>query len=102
MKNILTIAMVVGAVLLLTAGAFAYGGMGWGGWGGHMMAPGYHMNWGYDGQAGPGPGYYGPRPYVARGPAYGPNYGYCPGPFGGWALPAPNAPNVEPNPDLDR
>lgn len=59
MRHITTIAIAVGAVLLLAAGAFAYGGMnGGGGWGGHMMAPGYHMNDGY------GQGYH-------NGPAYG-------------------------------
>lgn len=47
MKNIAVIAIIAG-ILALAGMAFAHG-PGFGGWGGHMMAPGYHMNGGWGG-----------------------------------------------------
>jgi len=71
MRRATTFILAASFILLLAAGAMAWGGgMGGGyggGWGGHMMAPGYHM---YQGN-GYGPGYQG------QGQGYGP--ANCPG-----------------------
>ena len=66
MKRATTFILAAGFTLLLAVGAMAWGG---GGWGGHMMASGYHMYQGNGNGNGNGPGY--------QGRGYGP--ANCPG-----------------------
>ena len=43
MRRLASLILVMGLVAGLAALGWAGGGQGFGGWGGHMMAPGYHM-----------------------------------------------------------
>jgi hypothetical protein len=84
MKRIatLSLAVILGLTLAYAVSAQAFGGgMGWGGgrgggWGGHMMAPGHHMNYN-SGGAYSGTGYcpgWGGGNGQGYGQGYGPGY----------------------------
>lgn len=101
MRRIPTLMIAIGAVLLLTASAFAFGGNRGGGWGGHMMAPGYHMNGGYGQPTPMGPGY-APGAGYTQHPGFNGNFETC------WGTDFNrNAPNQAPQtpaprPDISR